>query len=71
MEISPRRLQTASRIYQPNSPAYYVEYMELCPAISSAITVFDRIVFHAVSFIWKDLAWLVHPLLSLETPLSR
>lgn len=33
--------------------------MELCPAISSAITVFDRIVFHAVSFIWKDLAWLV------------
>ena len=59
VEISPRRLQTASRIYQPNSPAYYVEYMELCPAISSAITVFDRIVFHAVSFIWKDLAWLV------------
>ncbi|MEI3103916.1 MAG: hypothetical protein V8S97_07025 [Oscillospiraceae bacterium] len=36
-----------------------MEYMELCPAISSAITVFDRIVFHAVSFIWKDLAWLV------------
>ena len=59
VEISPRRLQTASRIYPPDSAAYYVEYMELCPAISSAITVFDRIVFHAVSFIWKDLAWLV------------
>lgn len=59
VEISPQRLQKASSIYQPNSPAYYVEYMELCPAISSAITVFDRIVFHAVSFIWKDLAWLV------------
>lgn len=59
VEISPRRLQTASRIYPPDSAAYYVEYMELCPAISSAITAFDRIVFHAVSFIWKDLAWLV------------
>lgn len=59
VEISPRRLQTASRIYPPDSPAYYVEYMELCPAISSAITVFDRIVFHAVSFIWKDRAWLI------------
>lgn len=51
VEISPRRLQTASRIYPPDSAAYYVEYMELCPAISSAITAFDRIVFHAVSFI--------------------
>lgn len=59
VEISPQRLQKASGIYRPDSPAYYVEYMELCPAISSAITVFDRIVFHAVSFIWKDLAWLV------------
>lgn len=59
VEISPRRLQTASRIYPPNTPAYYVEFTELCPTISSAITVFDRIVFHAVSFIWKDLAWLV------------
>lgn len=59
VEISPQRLQKASRIYPPDSAAYYVEYMELCPAISSAITVFDRIVFHAVSFIWKDLAWLV------------
>lgn len=59
VEISPRRLQTASRIYPPDSAAYYVEYMELCPAISSAITFFDRIVFHAVSFIWKDRAWLV------------
>lgn len=59
VEISPRRLQTASRIYPPDSAAYYVEYMELCPAVSSAITAFGRIVFHAVSFIWKDLAWLI------------
>ena len=59
VEISPQRLQKASSLYQPDAHACYVEYMELCPAISSAITVFDRIVFHAVSFIWKDLAWLV------------
>ena len=59
VEISPQRLQKTASIYQPDAPAYYVEYCELCPAISSAITVFDRIVFHAVSFIWKDRAWLI------------
>lgn len=59
VRISPQRLQKTASIYQPDAPAYYVEYCELCPAISSAITVFDRIVFHAVSFIWKDRAWLI------------
>ena len=39
--------------------ASYPPLHELCPAVSSAITAFGRIVFHAVSFIWKDLAWLI------------
>lgn len=56
VRISPQRLRKAASIYQPGDPEYYVEYMELCPAVSSAITAFGRIVFHAVSFIWKDLA---------------
>lgn len=56
VRIPPQRLRKAASIYQPGDPEYYVEYMELCPAVSSAITAFGRIVFHAVSFIWKDLA---------------
>ena len=56
VRIPPQRLRKAASIYQPGEPEYYVEYMELCPAVSSAITAFGRIVFHAVSFIWKDLA---------------
>ena len=59
VRIPPQRLRKAASIYQPGEPEYYVEYMELCPAVSSAITAFGRIVFHAVSFIWKDLAWLI------------
>ena len=59
VRIPPQRLRKAASIYQPGDPEYYVEYLELCPAVFSAITAFGRIVFHAVSFIWKDLAWLI------------
>lgn len=59
VRIAPQQLKDRASIYQPSTDPAYVEYMELCPAISSALTAFDRIVFHAVAFIWKDLAWLI------------
>ena len=78
VRIPPQRLRKAASIYQPGDSEYYVEYMELCPAVSSAITAFGRIV--PCRFLYlKDLLGFItasaapgqiHPLLLREAPLS-
>lgn len=57
--VSPRRCAAAAAIYPPESSEAYVEYMELCPVLSSALLPFGRAIFHAVAFLWQGRAWLL------------
>lgn len=59
VRVSPARCAAAAAIYPPESSEAYVEYMELCPALSSALLPFGRVIFHAVAFLWQGRAWLL------------
>lgn len=59
VSVSPQRCAAAAAIYPPESTEAYVEYMELCPALSSALLPFGRVIFHAVAFLWRGRAWLL------------
>ena len=51
VRIPPQRLRKAASIYQPGEPEYYVEYMELCPAVSRQLSdVIDK----ALAFDYHD-----------------
>ena len=51
VRIPPQRLRKAASIYQPGDPEYYVEYMELCPAVSRQLSdVIDK----ALAFDYHD-----------------
>ena len=51
VRIPPQRLRKAASIYQPGNPEYYVEYMELCPAVSRQLSdVIDK----ALAFDYHD-----------------
>lgn len=47
------------RTYQEPPTGQYLEYSELCRRTSDTLLPFGRAVFHSLSFLWRDRAWLV------------
>lgn len=58
ISLSRQALDAARRRYEPDAPAAYVEYMELCLRASDALLAFDRAVFHGTAFRWRGKAWI-------------
>lgn len=59
VRVPPDRIVLARNFFPPGSSDAYVEYRCLIELTARALLRFHASVFHAVSFVWRDRAWLL------------
>lgn len=59
LRVPPENIELGRTILPPDSTDAFVEYRCLIPLTARALLRFDCSIFHAVSFVWRDRAWLL------------